>query len=848
MIMLVLLSSGGLAEDMLVYRLDIFDKNAIEKGLRGENGEGRKVGLVLSGGGARGIAQIGVLKVLDSAGVKFDLICGTSMGGLLGGLYASGISPDSLERIAHSLDWADFFSNRPSRSMQFITQKEFGENSLITIRFRGSQIHIPSGVTTGQRLNSLLARMTAAGDYHYGNSFDSLPIPLRICAVDLVSGNLIVFGEGYLGDALRATTSFPLAFAPLEKDSMLLVDGGLLQPIPVETALAEGCDYTIAVNTTSDILAFEDINDPLDIINTTTTIMQLKLKKSELDKADIIITPDIDQIDGIDFDQIDDLIRQGEIAAREVLPQIQGLFHAPRRADNPPMNDSSSNSDPDTLTDDPADRLKTDIAGKIYSGELASAEIIRTESPNPLPYILNLEKPHRLEKLEIKGSAELNSDTLLALADLEYGAPINYPNLRKLERAALSRLRAKRFDLAGIKFESTPNQPGRLIMIVAEGRICRFEVSGNKHTKSWVIKRNFLLKPGEPYSISRADSGLVNIYASGLFDQVLLNLNRCDSGVVVKIDVKEKFSGLARFGLHYHEYLRTETFLDIGNSNLFGFGNETFLRTLYGEFRQEFSVNLKADRIYETYYNYHIRFYHSRLKRDIYAQNQSLGQRKERRTGAALAFGKQLTSLGNISTRFEIENIRLEYPDQSVEHTGLTALGLSTRIDTRDRAVFPSRGSIFNLNLEFAFELLGGDKTYQKGEFYWKVYFPLLSFAHFIPSARFGLSANPLPPSEKHIMGGSRTFYGYHSYQLEGDKLFCGNYELRFKLPYRFYLSGRLDIGNVWSNWDEINIDDLLYSYGVAISNDSWLGPLSISYGRTFKGRDRFYLDLGYDF
>jgi NTE family protein len=846
--MLVLLSSHGLADDDLVFRLDIFDKNAVEKGLRGENGEGRKVSLVLSGGGARGIAQIGVLKVLDSAGVKFDLICGTSMGGLIGGLYASGISPDSLERIAHSLDWADFFSNRPSRSMQFITQKEFGENNLITIRFRGSQIHIPSGVTTGQRLNSFLARMTAAGDYHYGNSFDSLPIPLRICAVDLVSGNLIVFGKGYLGDALRATTSFPLAFSPLEKDSMLLVDGGLLQPIPVETALAEGCNFTIAVNTTSDMLNFGDINDPLDIINTTTTIMQLELKKSELDKADIIITPDIDQIDAADFDRVDDLIRQGEIAAHEALPQIKKLFRAPERSDNPPSDDSSSNSNPDTLTEDLINRLKTDIAGKIYNGELASAEIIRVESPNPLPYILNLKQPQPLEKLEIHGSIELNSDTLLALADLEYGTPLNYPNLRKLELAALARLKAGRFDLARINFAPEPDKPGQLNMIVNEGRICHFEVSGNRRTKSWVIKRNFLLKPGEPYSISKADSGLANIYASGLFDQVLLNLNRCDSGVVVKIDVKEKFSGLARFGLHYHEYLHTETFLDVGNSNLFGFGNETFLRMLYGELRQEFSLNLKADRIYETYYNYHIRFYHNRLKRDLYAGNQSLGQRKERRTGAALSFGNQLTSLGNIGTRFEIENIRLEYPDQRVEHTGLTALGLSSRIDTRNRAVFPSRGSIFNLDLEFAFELLWGDKTYQKGEFYWKVYFPLLSFAHFIPSARFGLSANPLPPSEKHIMGGSRTFYGYHSYELEGDKLFCGNYELRFKLPYRFYLSGRLDIGNVWSNWDEIRIDDLLCSYGVAISNDSWLGPLSLSYGRTFKARDRFYLDLGYDF
>lgn len=835
LIMLILVSSGVRADDIPVYRLDLFDKSGIEQGLRAGNSDGGRVGLVLSGGGARGIAQIGVLKILDSADVKFDLICGTSMGGLIGGLYAAGISPDSLELIAHSLDWIDFFSNRPRRSMQFITQKDFGENNLITIRFRGSQIHIPSGVTTGQRLNSFLARMTSAGDYHYGPSFDNLPIPLRICAVDLVSGNLIVFSEGYLGDALRATTSFPLAFSPLEKDGMLLVDGGLLQPIPVETALDEGCNHTIAVNTTSDILGFEDINDPLDIINTTTTIMQLKLKKSELDQADIVITPNLDQIEAGDFDQVDNLIRQGEIAAREALPKIKKLF-------------TLRNSGPIQTAENPFGEIKLEIARKIYNGKLAAAEIILIDNPNLFSYSLNLTEPRRLEKLEIIGSAELNSDTLLALAGLDYGDLINYPNLRKLEQAALTRLRAKRFDLAWISFTPTPDRPGELNLNVDEGRICRFEVTGNNRTKSWVIKRNFLLKPGEPYSISKADSGLANIYASGLFHQVLLNLNRCDSGVVVKIDVKEKFSGTARFGLHYHEYLHTETFLDIGNSNLFGFGNETFVRTLYGELRQEFSLNLKADRIYETYYNYLIRFYHHRLKRDIYAYNQPLGQRRERRTGAALSFGNQLTSLGNIGTRFEVENVRLEYPDQRVEHTSLTMLGLSSRIDTRNRAVFPSSGSIFNLNLEFAFELLWGDETYQKGDFYWKVYLSLLDFLRFIPSVRMGLSANPLPPSEKYILGGSRTFYGYHSYELEGDKLICGNYEIQLKLPYRFYLSGRLDIGNIWSSWREIRLDDLLYGFGVAISNDSWLGPLSISYGRTDTGRDRYYLDLGYDF
>jgi len=180
-----------------------------------------RIALVLSGGGTRGLAQIGVLKVLEQENIDFDLICGTSMGGLIGGLYASGISPDSIEAIALNLDWNEFFSNRPQRSTQFITQKEYGENSILTLRFRGSDIYIPSGVTTGHKLNTFLTYVTSRADYLYERNFDNLPIPLRICAVDLISGKLVVFRKGYLGDALRATTSFPLAFTPFEKDSIV---------------------------------------------------------------------------------------------------------------------------------------------------------------------------------------------------------------------------------------------------------------------------------------------------------------------------------------------------------------------------------------------------------------------------------------------------------------------------------------------------------------------------------------------------------------------------------------------------------------------------------------------------
>jgi NTE family protein len=857
-------AENSLADTKQLIHLDIFDQKSIEKAAMLDYAPPLRIGLALSGGGARGLAQIGIIKVLDEEGIKFDLICGTSMGGLIGGLYASGMPIDSLGKVALALDWAEFFSNRPMRSTQFITQKEYGENTILTLRFRGTKVHIPSGVTTGQKLNSFLAQVTSRSDYIYNDSFDSLPIPLRICAVDLVSGNEIIFRNGSLGDAMRATTSFPLAFAPFELHDMLLVDGGLLEPIPVQTAINEGADFVIAVNTTSDILGIDDINDPIDIINTTTTIMQLEQKERELALADIVIKPEIEEITATDFSRVAELIKAGEAATRKALPQIREKIDSKRESDlftdaitidSLEINASPFLIEPQSFTlKDEKGRLtfslqaaRSHLLAFIKNGMLTSADIW-LQSSEPKIIKIDAMPTVRLSAIEIKGTGVLNDTSLLHAAGLAYDDYINSENIRSLQNAADRQLQKLGFDLARARIEAIENDPGKLIIDVDEGRVARFVITGNRRTRSWVIKRNFLLKPGEPYSISRADSGLANIYASGLFEQVLLNLEHGDSGVVVNIDVKEKFSGIARLGLHYNECFRTEALLDLGNDNLFGFGNEAFLRILYGEFRQNFSLNLRADRIYETMYNFLFRIYHDRLKREIYVNDESLGKRLERRTGGSLTVGKQLGGLGNVGLTFGISRLRIEHPDRRVEHTGITALSLASRVDTRDRAVFPTLGSLFNLDLEFAMELLWGEESYQKGELFWSGYIPVASFINIIPRIRIGISANLLPPTEKFYMGGSQDFYGYRIFELVGDKLFNGNYELRLKLPYRFYVSGRFDVGNVWGNWSEVRIDDLLYGYGFRLSYDSYLGPFSISYGRNNIGHDQFYLDLGYDF
>jgi NTE family protein len=202
-----------------------------------------KIALVLSGGGARGIAQIGVLKALDEAGIKLDLIVATSMGAIIGSMYSTGISSGELYSIAKSLDWDLIFKNTAGREDLHVSQKSEPENYLFEIRFDSDLTPvIPNSISHGQSVYNLLSPILAAPLYHAEMDFDSLKIPLRIIATDIVTGKKIVFSKGNLPEIVRASCGAPLAFSPVAMDSMLLLDGGLTANIPIETAVKEKCD------------------------------------------------------------------------------------------------------------------------------------------------------------------------------------------------------------------------------------------------------------------------------------------------------------------------------------------------------------------------------------------------------------------------------------------------------------------------------------------------------------------------------------------------------------------------------------------------------------------------------
>ncbi|MEX0823365.1 MAG: patatin-like phospholipase family protein [Balneolaceae bacterium] len=270
-----------------------------------------KVGLVLSGGGAKGIAHIGIIKALEEAGVRIDYITGTSMGSLVGGLYAIGYSSDQLEEIALSNNWQDLFSEKADR--KYISNYEKIQDSRTNISFPITErgLNLPLGVITGQNIYTFLSRLT--WHVHGTEKFSYFPIPFASVATVLETGEPKVFKSGYLPDAIQASISVPSAIAPHRIADTLYIDGGISRNLPVQDVIDMGANYVIAVDISNPLVPQDSLNSFAEIMNQTVgfRINDRNFEQGKL--ADLLIRPG--QIEGFtmaDFNKTEELLKIGD--------------------------------------------------------------------------------------------------------------------------------------------------------------------------------------------------------------------------------------------------------------------------------------------------------------------------------------------------------------------------------------------------------------------------------------------------------------------------------------------------------------------------------------------------------
>jgi NTE family protein len=284
-----------------------------------------KIGLVLAGGGAKGAAHVGVLKVLEEMRIPIDFVAGTSMGSIVGGLYAAGFSPQEIEREIRTIDWQDVFNDDPAREDRSFRRKQDDRLYVFKAKpgFNDYKIELPLAYVQGQKFDLQLSRLT--GRVAGIQNFDQLPIPYRAVAADLETGQEVILKSGNLARALRASMAVPGAFDPVLIDDRLLVDGGIANNIPVSVARAMGADVLIVSDLGSEMLTREQITSALSVAGQMVNFLfglnsQASLKT--LGPRDVLISVKLGDIGAGSFDRIVEAIPLGEQAARRSLSEL----------------------------------------------------------------------------------------------------------------------------------------------------------------------------------------------------------------------------------------------------------------------------------------------------------------------------------------------------------------------------------------------------------------------------------------------------------------------------------------------------------------------------------------------
>jgi len=317
-------------------------------GLSGQQaGSKPKIGLVLSGGGAKGFAHVGVLKVLEEAKIPIDYIAGTSIGSIVGGLYACGYNAATIEKIVKGQDWGALLSNEYKQ--EFIPPFDKTDEARYNVRFpfEEKKLALSNGILNGQNAMELFSYLTIG--FHDVSDFSKLPIPFLCIATNLSTGDEVVIKNGYLPKAMRASMSIPAAFTSAEIDGQMLVDGGIVNNFPVNRCKEMGADILIGVDITDSLMTHEELKGIPEVASQLMIIMGKERNERDHKAVDVYIRPYVRGYSAASFDQksAEVLIQRGEDAARRVLPQLIRLRDSlqleakPRIIQDLPANDTT---------------------------------------------------------------------------------------------------------------------------------------------------------------------------------------------------------------------------------------------------------------------------------------------------------------------------------------------------------------------------------------------------------------------------------------------------------------------------------------------------------------------------
>lgn len=851
-----------------------------------------KVALALSGGGARGLSQIGVLKALEEAGISADIIVGTSMGSIVGGMYAAGYSPDQLDSIAMETDWNDLLTltNQSNRRDLFVDQKVTDDRAIFSLRLEGLTPILPTSFNDGQKLSNHLNILAFNAPLHSNTSFDLLTKKFRAVCTDLITGNLVVVDEGSISSALRASSSVTFFLAPVKRDTLLLVDGGLVANIPVDVAKAIGGDFVVAVNTTSNLWDEKDLSTPWVVADQIVSIPMRQNNEEQLRKADFVIEPALGNIPSTQFEKADTLISLGYKTVRSDLNNLKAKIDSAIFNSLPEEEKFFSN-----LTLDESLTLKEQaffyhyksrdsVSNKMINYDLyklfeigdyksLSAQIIMSENGN----ILRLVREYNptIKQIDLIGISLIHSDKISTIFSSLKGESFSGNKVLTALLDLINIYREDGYSLAEIQSVDYKEEEGRLIIFIDEGIISKIEISGNEKTNNNVITREFKFKEGDLFKINDVKEGLKNLRSTRLFNNIDVAVREDNGQNVLTIEVDEKPSSLLRISFRSDNEYRAQFGVDLRDENFFGTGTELGLILFGGLDNRAYVLEQKANRVFDTYFTYKINAFYKfndvRVYSNVPTQAENRFSRKETGKyrqifyGLSLGVGTQVGRFGNLifEGRYQFDQIKNKENDPTIPYkTKIVSLRVSSTIDTQDKYPFTENGVYFTGFYETAFSVFGGDVGYSNISFEYKNFLKLSSSSVLSPAIKFGFADKTLPLSQHYSIGGQESFFGMHDNEYRGRQILVTSLMYRYKLPFIIffdtYLKLRYDLGSTWDFQEQIRFKDLKHGIGTSISFDTPIGPAEFAVGRSFLLRNDlpnnpinwgdvlFYFSIGY--
>lgn len=850
------------------------------------------VALALSGGGARGLAQIGVLKSLVENNIHPNIIVGTSIGAIVGGLYASGYSVDKLQQIAKQTNWLNLLtlSNKGTRKDLFIDQKLKQDRSILTLRLDGFRPVIPTSFNDGQELSNYLNVLTFNAPLNEYENYDRLKSKFRAVCTDLVTGNVVVLKKGSLSKALRASSSVTFFLAPVEYDSLLLVDGGLVANIPIDIARDENPDIVIAVDVTSPLWNEFDLQYPWVVADQIVSIPIKKLNEKQLLNADFVIVPELNNnYTSTNFQSVDSLILLGYKSSNEVVESIKKKINDiyinkisnekfffknvifDNSFDSTELKFFKHLSEKDSICNIDIQISLDNLFATGYYEDIKLNVLV--DSNKSVFSLIKKENPIVKNLMLIGVSKINNSDISQIFNEIRY-RPYNVIKLSEALQQLLLIYKQEGLSLAKVQEIRFEEEQQKLFLFIDEGIISKIVVTGNHNTDEDVIIRELEIEPGEFFNIADVEKGLRNLRSTGLFDFVEITVKEENGENFLNIIVEEKHTGLIRLFNRIDNEYKFQFGFDIREENLLGTGSELGISFFSGIRNRTVSIDQKSNRIFNTYLTYKLSAFHS--FQDIYTYHtvpisesrfsrMINGEYRQINYGFSISIGSQVEKFGNLifESKYQIDEIKnlsnIIVVPYKIKYFSFK---VSSTVDTQDKFPFPDQGIFLNSYYETAQSFLTSDIGYTTFFINYKNYVPILTDLVFSSNIKWGFADKTFPLSQHFSLGGQNSFWGLRESEFRGRQIFTTSFSYRYKFPFKIFfptfLMIRYDLGNVWEVQEQIRFKDLKHGIGSSLSFDTPIGPAEFSVGRSFLikkvltenkiswGDLLFYFSIGY--